>query len=71
MIMNSESHTAKVIDMADLFIPDAFYTSAQDFALRALEAHHSGDHRCVSLRRNGRGTPGKGMPGPAITRAAD
>jgi hypothetical protein len=40
---------AKVIGMADPFTPDAFYTSAQDFALRALDAHHTGDHRCVPL----------------------
>ena len=35
--------------MADPFTPDAFYASAQEFALRALDAHHTGDHRCVPL----------------------
>jgi hypothetical protein len=35
--------------MADPFSPDAFYASAQDFALSALEAHHAGNHRRVPL----------------------
>jgi len=35
--------------MADPFSPDAFYDSARDFALSALEAHHAGNHRRVPL----------------------
>ena len=35
--------------MADPFSPDAFYGSARDFALSALEAHHAGNHRRVPL----------------------
>jgi hypothetical protein len=35
--------------MADPFSPDAFYESARDFALSALEAHHAGNHRRVPL----------------------
>lgn len=35
--------------MADPFGPDAFYASAREFALSALEAHHSGNHRRVPL----------------------
>jgi hypothetical protein len=35
--------------MADPFSPDAFYASAQEFALSALEAHHAGNHRRVPL----------------------
>jgi hypothetical protein len=35
--------------MADPFSPDAFYGSARDFALSALEAHHTGNHRRVPL----------------------
>lgn len=35
--------------MADPFSPSAFYASAQEFALSALEAHHSGNHRRVPL----------------------
>jgi hypothetical protein len=35
--------------MADPFSPDAFYESARDFALSALEAHHVGNHRRVPL----------------------
>ena len=40
---------AKVVVMADPFSPDAFYASAQEFALSALEAHHAGNHRRVPL----------------------
>ena len=39
----------KVIGMADPFSPDAFYESAREFALSALEAHHAGNHRRVPL----------------------
>ena len=35
--------------MADPFSPDAFYQSACDFALSALEAHHAGNYRRVPL----------------------
>jgi hypothetical protein len=35
--------------MADPFSPDAFYGSAQAFALSALEAHHAGNHRRAPL----------------------
>jgi len=35
--------------MADPFSPDAFYTSAREFALSALEAHHAGNRRRVPL----------------------
>ena len=35
--------------MADPFSPSTFYASAQEFALCALEAHHSGNHRRVPL----------------------
>jgi hypothetical protein len=35
--------------MADPFSPDAFYQSARDFALSALEAHHAGNYRRVPL----------------------
>ena len=35
--------------MADPFSPDAFYASAREFALSALEAHHAGSHRRVPL----------------------
>jgi len=35
--------------MADPFSPDAFYGSAGEFALSALEAHHAGNHRRVPL----------------------
>jgi hypothetical protein len=35
--------------MADPFSPDAFYASAREFALSALEAHHAGNHRRVPL----------------------
>ena len=31
--------------MGDLFSADAFYASAQQFAVSALEAHHAGNHR--------------------------
>jgi hypothetical protein len=40
---------AKVIAMADPFTPDAFYASAQEFALSALETHHLSNHRRVPL----------------------
>jgi hypothetical protein len=40
---------AKVVGMADPFTPDAFYASAREFALSALEAHHAGNHRRVPL----------------------
>jgi hypothetical protein len=33
---------ARVICMADPFSPEAFYTSAHDFARRALDAHNTG-----------------------------
>ena len=35
--------------MADPFSPDAFYGSAREFALSALDAHHAGNHRRVPL----------------------
>ncbi len=35
--------------MADPFSCDAFYASAREFALSALEAHHSGNHRRVPI----------------------
>lgn len=35
--------------MADPFSPDAFYQSARDFALSALEAHHATNYRRVPL----------------------
>jgi hypothetical protein len=35
--------------MADPFSPDAFYESARDYALSALEAHHTGNHRRVPV----------------------
>jgi hypothetical protein len=35
--------------MADPFSPDAYYVSAREFALSALEAHHAGNHRRVPL----------------------
>jgi hypothetical protein len=35
--------------MADPFSPGAYYRSARDFALSALEAHHAGNHRRVPL----------------------
>ncbi len=35
--------------MADPLSPSVFYVSAQEFALSALEAHHSGNHRRVPL----------------------
>jgi hypothetical protein len=35
--------------MADSFSPDAFYGSAREFALSALQAHHGGSHRRVPL----------------------
>lgn len=43
------SAATKVIGMADPFSPDAFYTSAREFALSALEAHHAGNRRRVPL----------------------
>jgi hypothetical protein len=44
---------AKVVRMADPFSPDAFYQSARDFALSALEAHYAGNYRlfCSTLKR--------------------
>jgi hypothetical protein len=39
----------KVVRMADPFSADAFYQSACDFALSALEAHHAGNYRHVPL----------------------
>jgi hypothetical protein len=38
-----------VVGMVDPFSPDAFYASAREFALSALEAHHAGNHRRVPL----------------------
>jgi hypothetical protein len=35
--------------MVDSFSPDAFYGSAREFALSALEAHHAGNRRRVPL----------------------
>lgn len=35
--------------MADPFSVEAFYESARDFAISALEAHHSGRHRRVAI----------------------
>jgi hypothetical protein len=35
--------------MADPFSADAFYASAKQFAVSALQAHHASDHRRVSL----------------------
>jgi hypothetical protein len=40
---------ASVSAMADPFSADAFYASAKQFAVSALQAHHAGDHRRVSL----------------------
>jgi hypothetical protein len=35
--------------MSDSFSPDTFYDSAREFAITALEAHHSGNYRRVAL----------------------
>ncbi len=43
------SVVTKVVGMADPFSSDAFYGSAREFALSALEAHHAGNHRRVPL----------------------
>src|ERR1700722_4971309 len=40
---------ASLVGMADPFSSDAFYGSARDFALSALEAHHAGKDRRVPL----------------------
>jgi hypothetical protein len=38
-----------LVGVAGPFSPEAFYGSARDFALSALEAHHAGNHRRVPL----------------------